>query len=414
MASMDIIMLSQQERTKLHIVHKILNKELKHKEASEILSLSERQIRRIVSRVGIEGDQGIVHKSRGKPSNCGFPPKLKSKVIKHYRAKYSGFGPTFAAEKLFEREKIDIHRETLRKWLIEAGDWNRVRKSRSHRQWRERKHHFGEIVQVDGSHHNWFEQRGQKCVLMGYIDDATGNTFGRFYPYEGTFPAMDSFKRYIKKYGIPMSLYLDKHSTYKSTAQPSIEEVLSNTKPLSEFERAMKEFGVNVIHADSPQAKGRVERLFRTLQDRLVKEMRLEKISTIEEANKFLVRYLSRHNKKFAIKPAKQSDLHREIPKGTNLDSILCRKTRRVLRNDLTVEYKSKLYQIKDKVNARKVVIEERMSGRKIMTYNNKVLKFTEITSKARKQQKPVNSSYKRYQRYAPPVDHPWNNVKYG
>ena len=414
MASMDIIMISQQERTKLHIVHKLLNKELKHKEASKILSLSERQIRRIVSRVRIEGDQGIVHKSRGKPSNRKFPLKLKNKVLKHYRAKYSDFGPTFAAEKLFEREKIDVHQETLRKWLIEAGDWKRARKSRAHRQWRERKHHFGEIVQVDGSHHDWLEQRGPKCVFMGYIDDATGNTFGRFYPYEGTFPAMDSFKRYIKKYGIPVSLYLDKHTTYKSTAQPSTEEVLSNTKPLSEFQRAMKEFGVNVIHADSPQAKGRVERLFRTLQDRLVKEMRLEKISTIEEANKFLVRYLSRHNKKFAVKPAKQSDLHREIPKGTNLDSILCRKTQRVLRNDLTVEYKSKLYQIKDKVNARKIVIQERMSGRKIMMYKNKILQFKEITSKAKKQHKPMSNSSKKCQMYIPPVDHPWNNAKYG
>ncbi len=194
MASQDIIMLSQQERTRLHIVHKILKKELKHKEASMILSLSERQIRRVVSRVTIEGDQGIVHKSRGKPSNRRFPPKLKNKVIDCYRTKYSDFGPTFASEKLFELEKIKVHQETLRKWLIESGDWKRVRKSRVHRQWRERKHHFGEMVQVDGSHHNWFEQRGPKCVFMGYIDDATGNTSGRFYPYEGTFPAMNSFK----------------------------------------------------------------------------------------------------------------------------------------------------------------------------------------------------------------------------
>ncbi len=170
----------------------------------------------------------------------------------------------------------------------------------------------------------------------------------------------------------------------------------------------------NVIHADSPQAKGRVERLFRTLQDRLVKEMRLEKISTIEDANKFLARYLSRHNKKFAVKPAKQRDLHRKIPKGTNIDSILCRKTQRVLRNDLTVEYNNKLYQIKDKVNARKIVIEERMSGTKIMTYKNKVLKFKEITLRVKKQQRSMCNERKKSQRYVPPVDHPWNNVKYG
>ena len=414
MASQDIIMLSQKDRTRLHIVHKVFNKELTRKEASKILSLSERQIRRVVSRVTVEGDHGIVHKSRGRPSNRRVSPKLKNKVIECYRTKYSGFGPTFAAEKLFEREKIKVHQETLRKWLIESGDWKRVRKSRAHRQWRERRHHFGEMVQMDGSHHDWFEQRGPKCVFMGYIDDATGNTSGRFYPYEGTFPAMDSFKWYIKKYGIPMSLYLDKHSTYKSTAKPSIDEILSNTKPLSEFERAMKEFGVKVIHADSPQAKGRVERLFRTLQDRLVKEMRLEKISTIEDANKFLARYLPRHNKKFAVKPAKQSDLHREIPKSTNLDRILCRKTQRVLRNDLTVEYNNKLYQIKDKVNARKIVIEERISGTKIMTYKNKILKFKEITLRAKKQQKPVHNGHKKNQKYVLPGDHPWNNVKYG
>ncbi|MCP4267032.1 MAG: ISNCY family transposase [Candidatus Brocadiaceae bacterium] len=414
MASGDIIMLSQKELIRLHIVHKILNKELNHKDASKALSLSERQIRRIVSRVTLEGDHGIVHKSRGKSSNRRISQRIKNKVIERYRTRYSGFGPTFAAEKLFERDKIKVHQETLRKWLIEAGDWKRMRKSRAHRQWRERKPHIGEMVQVDGSHHDWFEQRGSKCVFMGYIDDATGITFGRFYPYEGTFPAMDSFKRYIKKYGIPMSLYLDKHSTYKSTAKPSIDEMLSNSKPLSEFERAMKEFGVKVIHADSPQAKGRVERLFRTLQDRLIKEMRLEKISTIEDANKFLARYLPEHNKKFAVKPTKQSDLHREIPKGTTLDRILCRKTQRVLRNDMTVEYNNKLYQIKDKVNTRKIVIEERISGTKLMTHRNTILKFKEITLGANKQQEPTHNGCKKSQRYLPPVDHPWNNVKYG
>jgi hypothetical protein len=395
-------------------VQKILNKELKHKEASNILSLSDRQIRRIVRRVIIEGSQGVVHKSRGKPSNRRYSPQLKNKVVEHYRTKYSDFGPTLAAEKLFERDKIKVHQETLRNWLIEAGDWKRARKSRIHRQWRERKHHFGEIVQVDGSHHDWFEQRGPKCVFMGYIDDATGNTFGRFYPYEGTFPAMDSFKRYIKKHGIPMSLYLDKHSTYKSTAKPTIDDILSNAKPLSEFERAMKEFCVKVIHADSPQAKGRVERLFRTLQDRLVKEMRLEKISTIEDANKFLAKYLPKYNKKFAVKPAKLSNLHREIPKSTNLDRILCRKTQRVLRNDLTVEYNNKLYQIKDKVNGRKIVIEERVSGTKIMTYGNKVLRFEEITTTTKKQQKPTHKGQKKSLKYIPPVNHPWRDVKYG
>lgn len=414
MAGKDIIMLSQQELKRLHIIRKALNKELTQSEASKILSLSERQIRRIVSRVRKEGDRGVGHRSRGKPSGRKFPMKLRNQVLSHYKTKYSDFGPTLASEKLFEREKIKIHKETLRKWLIEAGYWKRKRKPRAHRQWRERKHHYGEMVQIDGSHHAWFEERGPKCVLMGYIDDATGKTFGRFYSYEGTIPAMESFKRYIKKQGIPVSIYLDKHSTYKSTGKESIENILSNTKPMSEFERAMKEFGVEVIHANTPQAKGRVERLFRTLQDRLIKEMRLEQIGSIEEGNRFLARYLPRYNKRFAVRPIKEGDLHREITPNTDLDRILCRKTQRVLRNDLTVEYGSKLYQIKDKVNTRKIVIEERLNGSKIMICRNRVLKFKEIPLKVKKQQPSLCSANKKRKRYIPPADHPWRDVSYG
>ena len=167
------------------------------------------------------------------------------------------------------------------------------------------------MVQMDGSHHDWFEGRGPYCVLMSYIDDATGKVSGRFYEYEGTIPAMDSFKRYIQKNGLPMSVYLDRHTTYKSTAKASIEEVLNEEVPLSEFERALKELEVKVIHATSPQAKGRVERLFRTLQDRLVKEMRLRGIRTIQEGNGFLKQYLPVYNRRFSVAPREEDDLHR-------------------------------------------------------------------------------------------------------
>ena len=163
------------------------------------------------------------------------------------------------------------------------------RKGRKHRQWRERKHHFGEMVQMDGSHHDWFEGRGPKCVLMGYIDDATGTVYGRFYDYEGTIPAMDSFKRYIKRYGIPQSVYLDKHSTYKSTAKQSIEDELEDRKLMSQFEKSLQELGVKVIHAYSPQAKGRVEAAVRTFQDR-VNEMRLAGVKSVDQANEFLIK----------------------------------------------------------------------------------------------------------------------------
>ena len=162
---------------------------------------------------------------------------------------------------------MELSEETLRGWLIESGDWKKSRKRRGHRQWRERKEHLGKMVQMDGSHHDWFEGRGAECVLMGYIDDATGQAYGRFYGYAGTMPAMDSFRRYIQRCGIPLSVYLDGHTTYKSPAKPSLEEQLEGIEPLSEFERALGELGVEVNHAHSAQAKGRIERLFGTLQD---------------------------------------------------------------------------------------------------------------------------------------------------
>ncbi len=241
MAGEDMIMARQGELRRLHVIQKVLEHGIKQGEAAEILSLSLRQIRRIVKRIRIEGERGIIHKSRGRASNRRIAGKIRDKVIQLYRKQYGGFGPTLASEKLQERDGILISDETLRKWLMEAGDWRRHRRARRHYQWRERKHHYGEMVQMDGSHHDWFEGRGSACVLMGYIDDATGRVFGRLYDYEGTLPAMESFKRYIQAYGLPLSVYLDKHTTYKSTGKPTVEDELNNTKPLSEFERALKE-----------------------------------------------------------------------------------------------------------------------------------------------------------------------------
>src|SRR3989344_9171126 len=226
MAGEDIIMVSQRELKRLHIIQKVLNEKLSQVEAGEILLLSDRQIRRIVSKIRQEGDKGIRHGLRGKPSSRMLPKKVKEKAIKFYREKYKGFGPTLASEKLLELEGIKISKETLRNWLIETGDWEKVRKNRTHRQWRVPKHYFGEMVQMDGSHHDWLEGRGNELVLMGYIDDATGKVFARFYDYEGTMPAMDSFKQYVEENGLPQSLYVDKHSTYKSQGKLTIEEEL--------------------------------------------------------------------------------------------------------------------------------------------------------------------------------------------
>jgi hypothetical protein len=414
MAGEDIIMARQGELKRLHVVQKVLERVIKQVEASEILSLSTRQIGRIVKRIRIEGDKGIVHRSRGRPSNRRIPSKVREKVIRLYRRQYEDFGPTLACEKLLERDGIGISDETLRRWLLETGDWKRIRKSRTHRQWRERKHYSGEMVQMDGSHHDWFEGRGAPCVLMGYIDDATGKVFGRFYGYEGTMPAMDSFKRYLQRYGLPLSVYLDNHTTYKSTAKPTIEDDLNNTQPLSEFERALKELGVKVIHANSPQAKGRIERLFGTFQDRLVKEMRLRGIRTIEEGNGFLEQYLPGYNRRFSVCPQGKQDLHRPVGQGVKLEAIFCIKTERTLRNDFTVAHNHKLYQIEDKIRGTKVIVQEGLDGSLVMTYKGQRLRFREITTRPLKPQEELPVIVRIRKPPVPPSDHPWRRFKFG
>jgi len=361
---------------------KVLEGIVKQVEAAEMLSLSGRQIRRIVERIRREGSRGITHRSRGKPSNRRISDKIKETVIHLYRTQYKDFGPTLASEKLLERNGIRVNEETLRMWLLGTGDWRKSRRRRRHRQWRERKYHAGEMVQMDGSHHDWFEGRGPWCVLMGYIDDATGRVFGRFYDYEGTIPAMDSFKRYIQKYGLPLSVYLDRYKTYKSTAKPTLEDELNDVEPLSDFERALRELGVEVKHANSPQAKGRIERLFRTLQDRLVKEMRLRGIRTLEEANAFLEEYLPIYNRRFSVSPKERDNLHRPLGRGLDLEAILCIKTERTLRNDFTVAHNRKLYQVEDKVNTSKVMVQDRMDGSVHITHKNRTLRFREITER--------------------------------
>jgi len=413
MAGKDIIMISERELNRSHIIHKVLDKKLKQVKAAGILNLSDRQIRRIVKRVRKEGKTGVIHKSRGRFSNRAIPKRIKDKVIKLYREKYGDFGPTHASEKLFETHKIKMGIQTLRNWLIKDGAWQIRRKHRKHRQWRERKHYFGEMIQIDGSDHDWFEGRGPECVLMGYIDDATNNVFARFYEYEGTIPLMDSFKGYIELCGIPQSVYIDNHTTYKSPKKRSIEDELNNTEPLSQAGRALKELGVDVIHAYSPQAKGRVERLFRTLQNRLIKEMRLIGIKTIGNANKFLEYYLPIHNKRFSFKAIGDGNLHRELPKGIDLDRILCIKTKRGLRNDFTVRHSKRLYQVIDHVNTKAVIVEDRIDGSMFITYKGTALKHREISERpVRENRQEKKYIFKPKKIYRPPADHPWRKFK--
>ena len=404
--------MSRRETKRLHIIHQALDKRITQKKAAELVGLSSRQLRRMLKRVRAEGDEGISHRSRGKDSSHCVPKKIKEKALKLYCEKYNDFGPTFASEKLLDVHAIKVSKETLRLWLNKENIPYPKRKGRKHRQWRERKHHFGEMVQMDGSHHDWFEGRGPKCVLMGYIDDATGTVYGRFYDYEGTMPAMDSFKRYIKRYGMPQSVYLDKHTTYKSPAKQSIEDELEDKKPMSQFERSLSELEVTVIHANSPQAKGRIERQFRTLQDRLVKEMRLVGVKSVDQANEFLIKYLPTHNTKFKVKAVLEVDLHRPALSMRELNKIFCIRDERTLQNDFTIAYEGKLYQIKDAVKTKKVTVEERMDGSLHITHRGLDLIYREIKTRAAKEnpKKPVVIQEKQG-RYQSP-NHPWKRLR--
>ncbi len=413
MAGKDIIMATQEELKRLNVIHKVIDKRITQIEAAGIIGLSDRHIRRMTARIIDEGDKGIVHKSRGQPAHNQTPDKIKRRILHLCVDVYEGFSPTFASEKLFERDNIKISRELLRQWFIDKHIPYASRKARPHRNWRERKANYGQMVQVDGSHHDWFEGRGPWCVLMGQIDDATSKVSAEFHDHEGTLPFMASFKSYITAKGIPISVYIDRHSTYKSNKKPSIQDELENKEPLTKVGRALEELGVEVIFAHSAPAKGRIERLFRTFQDRLVKEMRLRNIKTIQEANKFLKEYLPIYNKRFAVSAAKGADLHRPLSKKINLDRILCIKTERVIKNDFTVSHKARLYQIIDNIKADKVTVEERIDGSMIIASKDKILNFKEIPLQPKKQESKKIYRLKPSRIYMPaPADHPWRYFK--
>ena len=408
MVGEDTVRMSVQELKRVHVIRQAMGKALRQREASEVLGVTPRQVRRLTQRVWAEGDAGLMHRSRGKPSNRRHRPALKAQVLRLYGQHYGDFGPTLAAEKLAERHGITLSAETLRQWLRARGIAHFTRRKRPHRAWRARKAHVGELIQLDGSHHDWFEGRGPRCVLMAYIDDASSRVFARFYAYEGTMPAMDSFRRYITHYGLPLALYTDKHTTYKSPAAPTVEEQLASRMPHSQFERSLAELGVAVIHAHSPQAKGRVERLFRTFQDRLIKELRLAGVATLEVANRFVATDLPIYNRRFAVPPAQAADLHRSRPASRDLDRSLCLKTTRVLRRDWTVAHHGQLYQIRDNVRATHVQVEERIDGTMRLTHHGQPLTYHAIAARPRQAARPETRRPPR-QPVKPRADHPWN-----
>jgi transposase len=412
----DGILMKGRDRKRLHVVKQVVEGRLNQQEACEVLGMTDRQMRRIVKRYREEGDKGIIHRLRNRNSNAALSKGLKEEVLRLCRTKFSGFGPTLASEQLRKKQKIEITDETLRLWMREAKIPYGRRRERPHRRFRQRKSHTGEMLQMDGSHHDWLEGRGPWLVLMGYIDDATNTAYARFYDHEGSLPAMDGFKRYVHKYGIPCSVYLDRHTTYKSNKKLTVEEELEGIEPgRSQFQRAMEVLGVEVIHANSPQAKGRIERFFRTLQDRLVKEMRLQQISNCEDANLYLESYLEEHNKAFAFAAAKGANLHRPIAKRINLDSALSVKEIRRLRNDFTVQFERKVYQIEETLQARDVIVEQRTDGSIAITYKGRNVTFKELDIQPKA--KPILEAvgYPRMRKSpSPAAAHPWHNFHFG
>ena len=409
MAEKDMIIMSQKEVNRLYVIRQTLDKAITQDQAAKILRLTDRQVRRIAKSIRLWGDVGIQHKTRGRRAHNRISDKIKDKAVTLCRETYREFGPTLANEKLLAHHKIKISVETLRGWFQEEQVPYRGRKKRPHRKWRERKAHRGEMVQLDGSHHDWFEGRGPWCVLMAFIDDATGTVYARFYEYEGTLPAMDGFKRYLRLYGVPQSVYLDRHSTYKSMAKQTVEEQLNDIQPMSSFEKSLAELDVTVIHAYSPQAKGRVERSFGTFQDRVVKEMRLAGVTSIAEGNAFLETYLPEFNNKYAQEAAEQADFHRPIANRRALDTILAVKTERALRNDFTIAHDKKLYQIMSNIRAKKVMVEERTDGTMRITHNGRQLKYKEIIARPAKAEKKAEQP-RRLIINRPSESHPWKS----
>lgn len=415
MLEKDVIVIRTRELRKLQAARKVLEKEMTQKKAANLVGISDRQMRRVVKAVRVEGPQGVIHKSRGRPSNRRKPKELKERTLSLYREKYEGFGPTFSCEKLLELDGIKISKETLRCWLIEDGSLKTRRKKKTHRSWRERKRHFGEMVQMDGSDHDWLEGRGPKFTLMGFVDDATGSVFGRFYEYEGTLTAMDGLKRYIGTYGIPKSIYLDKHSTYMVNRPLTIEEELMGRKrPLTQFERAAEELGIDLVSAHSPQAKGRIERSFKTHQDRLVKEMRLREIDNIDDANAYIEEYCTRHNAKYAVVALRAGDFHVKGAKKRPLDAILCIKHKRTVKNDNTVSYAGGLYLIEEKVDTKHVMLEILADRSMAITCHSRKLKFRQIEPRPKVSETKTLHNTKERPIIIPSPNHPWRRAKIG
>lgn len=413
------ITMSLSEIKKYDIIKKALNKELNGSEAAELLNLTVRHIRRLKKKVNQDGIKGLIHSSRGKPGNRRLPDKERNKIADLIKQKYLDFGPTLATEKLIELDKIERSRGAIRSIMIEEEIWkSKPKKKEVHREWRQRKACKGELVQYDGSYEHWFEDRGEEVCLLASIDDADSEVWARFDEHEGVGPTFNFWRDYIRHFGKPNSIYVDKFSTYSMNHKLAKE----NPDTLTQFERAMTELNIGVIHAHSPEAKGRVEKLFRTLQDRLIKELRLNHISAIKEANEFLEKvFLPKFNAKFMVEARGNANLHKKLneQEKKKLDSIFSRQYEKVVMNDFTISHKKICYQL-EKIQPvtickqDRVTVEERMDQSIQIRLRGKYLNYRILPEKPKKINGGKNNPawiIPGTTAYVPPANHPWRQT---
>jgi transposase len=420
---METLAMSSRERRRLEVLARVRRREVTLMKASELVGLGYRQMRRLWARYRQEGDRGVVHRLRGQPSNRRQDPR-REQVLALYREHYADFGSTLAAEYLAREHGLPVAVETLRQWLLAAVLWQRRRRQPPHRRRRPRKEHCGELVQMDGSWHDWFEGRRPWATLMVMIDDASSRLYARFFEQETTVASMVTFWEYTKHYGLPQALYVDRDSIYRSDREATVEEALAGQEPQTQFGRAMAELGVGVILAHSPQAKGRVERNNGTLQDRLVKALRRRGLSDLAAANAFLEEeFLAEYNERFVVAAARPADVHRKVPTRVSLAEVLAFHEQRQVQNDWTVRWRNRWLQIGARhrslaLAGRRVTVVEQLDGQVVLRYQGRALAWQELPGRpvraVSRPQRKLESVIDSNQGCRPAPDHPWRRMPVG
>ncbi len=421
------IELSAKERERLKVLYRVQEGQLKQVEAAWRLRLSVRQVRRLERRVEAEGDRGLVHRLRGRASNRRIAPGKQARILARVRVRYRDFGPTLAHEKL-AGEGLEVGRETLRKWMIEAGLW-RARRQRLEQVhvWRERRAAFGELVMMDSSPYRWLEERGPELHLIALIDDATSRIWGRFAEQDTTLENLRALEGWLRRHGRPLALYTDRDSIFQAAGRPSLEEELAGQPARTQLGRALEELGIEWIAAHSPQAKGRIENLFGTLQDRLVKEMRLAGVETVEEANRFFQEvFVPFWEERFARPPRRTVEAHRRLGPEHRLEQILSLREARTVASDYTVRWHGQAWAIpREEVRAglrgARVEVEQRLDGSVWARFRGTYLTLRPCpaavvfsTSPSGLRPPGLAEKTKRTKtksKYIPPPDHPWRRT---